>query len=291
MTRPTPADVPVPVPCSSRESHEKLCAQNLPLCETRAVLCGDKGGKIIPASGKVTAVVNPRGSKALGGLGGTRLRLCELRAQFDAGEDHGAEGGRVVTLSPLSVSAVTQHLCCHLGCRLYPNGTAQSFYEVTLNRTAFLSFHVPNATWERRWPGELPVATFAQEQLMKYPITTQDLQYFLNTTCVSILQQAQSARTGPWWGWGQGHGGVALWSCCHLHPSRLLQEKSAADRTLHWYWGWSWEASSCWAWPWASSCAREGAASLGSCPVSPHGHRGQTRHLPCIHHHAVEAGD
>ncbi|KFO56318.1 Endothelial protein C receptor, partial [Corvus brachyrhynchos] len=77
----------------------------------------------------------------------------------------------------------------------FPNGTAQSFYEVTLNRTAFLSFHVPNATWERRWPGELPVAAFAQAQLMKYPITTQDLQYFLNTTCVSILQ-AQSARTG-----------------------------------------------------------------------------------------------
>ncbi|NXQ42449.1 endothelial protein C receptor [Catharus ustulatus] len=89
----------------------------------------------------------------------------------------------------------TQHLRCHLGCRLYPNGTAQSFYEVTLNSTAFLSFHVPNATWERRWPGDLPVAAFAQEQLMKYPITTQDLQYFLNTTCVSILQ-AQSTRTG-----------------------------------------------------------------------------------------------
>ncbi|KAF4795283.1 Endothelial protein C receptor [Turdus rufiventris] len=89
----------------------------------------------------------------------------------------------------------TQHLRCHLGCRLYPNGTAQSFYEVTLNRTAFLSFHVPNATWERRWPGDLPVAAFAQEQLMKYPITTQDLQYFLNTTCVSILE-AQSTRTG-----------------------------------------------------------------------------------------------
>ncbi|TRZ23497.1 hypothetical protein HGM15179_003652 [Zosterops borbonicus] len=89
----------------------------------------------------------------------------------------------------------TQHLRCHLGCRLYPNGTTQSFYEVTLNRTAFLSFHVPNATWERRWPGDLPVAIFAQEQLMKYPITTQDLQYFLNTTCVSLLQ-TQSARTG-----------------------------------------------------------------------------------------------
>lgn len=174
-------------------------------------------------------MVNPRGSKAVGGLGGARLRLCELRAHFAAGEDHGAEGGSVVTLSPLSVSAVTQHLCCNLGCRLYPNGTAQSFYEVTLNRTAFLSFHVPNATWERRWPGELPVATFAQEQLMKYPITTQDLQYFLNTTCVSILQQAQSARTGLWWGWGQGrgHGGVALLS----PPSLLLLTGKVSSRS------------------------------------------------------------
>ncbi|NWV27669.1 EPCR protein, partial [Origma solitaria] len=113
----------------------------------------------------------------------------------------------------------TNHLCCHFGCRLFPNGTAQSFYEVTLNRTAFLSFHVPNATWERRWPGELPVATFAQAQLMKYPVTTQDLQYFLNTTCVSLLQ-AQSARTGPWWGrgWGHGHSGVAQSSPLSLLP-------------------------------------------------------------------------
>ncbi|NXC64151.1 EPCR protein, partial [Aleadryas rufinucha] len=123
----------------------------------------------------------------------------------------------------------TQHLCCHLGCRLFPNGTAQSFYEVTLNRTAFLSFHVPNATWERRWPGELPVAAFAQAQLMKYPITTQDLQYFLNTTCVSILQ-AQSARTGPWRGrgWGQGRGGVAQSSPPPLSP--LAGEVSGRSR-------------------------------------------------------------
>ncbi|NXM70795.1 EPCR protein, partial [Serilophus lunatus] len=89
----------------------------------------------------------------------------------------------------------TQSLCCHLGCRLFPNGTSRSFYEVTLNKTAFLTFHVPNATWERRWPGEHPVAAFAERELMKYPITTQDLQYFLNTTCVNILR-AQSAGTG-----------------------------------------------------------------------------------------------
>ncbi|NXG56969.1 EPCR protein, partial [Hemiprocne comata] len=69
----------------------------------------------------------------------------------------------------------TQSLWCHLGCRLYPNGTASSFYEVTLNGTAFLSFHVHNATWERRWPGRHEVAAFAEEQLMKYPKTTQDL--------------------------------------------------------------------------------------------------------------------
>ncbi|NXJ91975.1 EPCR protein, partial [Corythaixoides concolor] len=91
----------------------------------------------------------------------------------------------------------TQTLCCRLGCRLFPNGTAHSFYEVTLNGTAFLSFHVPNATWERRWPGADLVATFAERELMKYPTTTQDLQYFLNTTCVGILR-AQSPWTGKW---------------------------------------------------------------------------------------------
>ncbi|NXY37171.1 EPCR protein, partial [Pomatorhinus ruficollis] len=82
----------------------------------------------------------------------------------------------------------------------------------------------------RRWPGDLPVATFAQEQLMKYPITTQDLQYFLNTTCVSILQ-TQSARTGLWWGWGwgQGHGGVALLSPLSLSP--LPGKVSGRSRT------------------------------------------------------------
>ncbi|NXL63834.1 EPCR protein, partial [Chordeiles acutipennis] len=89
----------------------------------------------------------------------------------------------------------TQSLSCRLGCRLFPNGTAHSFYEVNLNGTAFLSFHVPNATWVRRWPGKDAVAAFAERELMKYPITTQDLQHFLNTTCVGILQ-AQSAWTG-----------------------------------------------------------------------------------------------
>ncbi|NWI63894.1 EPCR protein, partial [Todus mexicanus] len=97
----------------------------------------------------------------------------------------------------------TQSLCCRLGCHLFPNGTAHSFYEVALNGTAFLSFHVPNATWERRWPRGDAVAAFAERELMKYPKTTRDLQYFLNTTCVGILQ-AQSARTGPYGGWGRG---------------------------------------------------------------------------------------
>ncbi|KFQ78819.1 Endothelial protein C receptor [Phaethon lepturus] len=95
----------------------------------------------------------------------------------------------------------TQSLCCRLGCQLFPNGTTHSFYEVTLNGTAFLSFHVPNATWERRWPGPDAVATFAERELMKYPKTTRDLQHFLNTTCVGILR-AQSAETGPCRGLG-----------------------------------------------------------------------------------------
>ncbi|XP_035400297.1 endothelial protein C receptor [Cygnus atratus] len=89
----------------------------------------------------------------------------------------------------------TQSLCCRLGCYLFPNGTAHSFYEVSLNRTAFLTFHVPTATWERRWPGRDAVASFAQRELMKYPETTRDLQHFLNTTCVDILR-AQSTETG-----------------------------------------------------------------------------------------------
>ncbi|XP_068811260.1 endothelial protein C receptor [Struthio camelus] len=89
----------------------------------------------------------------------------------------------------------TQSLGCRLGCRLFPNGTAHSFYEVTLNGTAFLTFHVPNATWEWRWPRRDAVATFAHRELMKYPQTTQALQRFLNTSCVDILR-AQSARTG-----------------------------------------------------------------------------------------------
>eukprot|EP00075_Anas_platyrhynchos_P031148 XP_027320401.1 endothelial protein C receptor [Anas platyrhynchos] len=94
---------------------------------------------------------------------------------------------------PITVN--TQSLCCRLGCCLFPNGTARSFYEITLNGTAFLTFHVPTATWECRWPGKDPVASFAQRELMKYPETTRDLQYFLNTTCVDILR-AQSPETG-----------------------------------------------------------------------------------------------
>ncbi|XP_008945165.1 PREDICTED: endothelial protein C receptor, partial [Merops nubicus] len=89
----------------------------------------------------------------------------------------------------------TQSLRCHLGCRLYPDGSAHSFYEMTLNGTSFLSFHVPNATWERRWPRAHEVAAFAEKELMKYPETTRHLQHFLDTTCVGILR-AQSAWTG-----------------------------------------------------------------------------------------------
>ncbi|NXT73169.1 EPCR protein, partial [Zapornia atra] len=63
----------------------------------------------------------------------------------------------------------TQDLCCHLGCRLFPNGTSHSFYEVTLNGTAFFTLHVPNATWERRWPGKHEVAAYAERQLMEVP--------------------------------------------------------------------------------------------------------------------------
>ncbi|NXX86011.1 EPCR protein, partial [Urocolius indicus] len=89
----------------------------------------------------------------------------------------------------------TQSLCCRLGCLLFPNGTASSFYEVSLNGTAFLSFHVPAAVWRRRWPGPEPVATFAEKELMKYPTTTRQLQHFLNSSCVGILR-AQRAVTG-----------------------------------------------------------------------------------------------
>lgn len=97
---PHPSRCPCPGVSSIHNSHEQLFAPNLPLWKTGAVLCGDKGGKIIPASGKATSVVSPRGGKAVGGLGGTRLRLCTLRAQFAAGE-----GGSVVTLSPPSLQS------------------------------------------------------------------------------------------------------------------------------------------------------------------------------------------
>ncbi|NXL93782.1 EPCR protein, partial [Alectura lathami] len=89
----------------------------------------------------------------------------------------------------------TQHLFCRLGCSLFPNGTAHSFYEISLNGTAFLTFHVPSATWECHWPGKHTVAAFAQRELMRYRETTLDLQYFLNTTCVDILR-AQSPEIG-----------------------------------------------------------------------------------------------
>ncbi|XP_010006237.1 PREDICTED: endothelial protein C receptor, partial [Chaetura pelagica] len=131
-------------------------------------------------------------------------------ASLDGQLSHLLEGSNVTQVLPLEPpdawarrkqdvpsprATDTQSLWCHLGCRLYPNGTASSFYEVTLNGTAFLSFHVPNATWRRSWPGRHEVAAFAEEQLMKYPETTRDLQHFLNTTCVSILR-AQRAWTG-----------------------------------------------------------------------------------------------
>lgn len=52
------------------------------------------------------------------------------------------------------------------------------------------------------------MATFAQQELMKYSETTRHLQHFLNTTCVDILW-AQSPQTGACQAqWGAG--GVSL---------------------------------------------------------------------------------
>lgn len=107
----------------------------------------------------------------------------------------------------------TQLLLCRLGCCLFPNGTTRSFYEVSLNGTAFLTFHVPSATWELRWPRRDPVATYARRELMKYTETTHNLQHFLNTTCVDILR-AQSPQTGVCQA-QRGAGG----SPCSQHPS------------------------------------------------------------------------
>lgn len=90
------------------------------------------------------------------------------------------------------------------------------------------------------------MASFAQRELMKYPETTRDLQYFLNTTCVDILR-AQSPETGPCrgrWGWpgiipcsrgssleSRGSGWPAL-----VTFSPLLQASRAAGRTPRWRW-------------------------------------------------------
>lgn len=55
------------------------------------------------------------------------------------------------------------------------------------------------------------MATFAQQELMKYSETTHHLQHFLNTTCVDILW-AQSPQTGACQAqWGAGGGSPCSW--------------------------------------------------------------------------------
>lgn len=84
------------------------------------------------------------------------------------------------------------------------------------------------------------MATFAQQELMKYSETTHHLQHFLNTTCVDILW-AQSPQTGACQAqWGAGGGvpapgphplGIGVtYHCC------FLQGSTEAAHTPHWCW-------------------------------------------------------
>lgn len=78
------------------------------------------------------------------------------------------------------------HVHCDKGCQLSENGT-NSFYELLLNGTKFLRFHVTRNYW---MPLQDTSATmFISRKLNEYNETTTDLQFFLQKTCINFIRE------------------------------------------------------------------------------------------------------
>ncbi|XP_005329952.2 endothelial protein C receptor isoform X2 [Ictidomys tridecemlineatus] len=85
---------------------------------------------------------------------------------------------------------------CFLGCELPPKDSeARVFFEVAVNGSSFVSFKPEKALWVAA-PGEPSrVVTFTLKQLNAYNRTRDELQEFLQHTCVQYVQQHKQIAT------------------------------------------------------------------------------------------------
>ncbi|XP_049635310.1 endothelial protein C receptor isoform X2 [Suncus etruscus] len=79
---------------------------------------------------------------------------------------------------------------CFLGCELPSEDTkASTFFEVTVNGSAFVSFQPETALWVAAPHTHSRVATYTLQQLNAYNRTRFELQEFLQDTCVQYVQE------------------------------------------------------------------------------------------------------
>ncbi|KAG3263139.1 protein C receptor [Ictidomys tridecemlineatus] len=85
---------------------------------------------------------------------------------------------------------------CFLGCELpSKDSEARVFFEVAVNGSSFVSFKPEKALWVAA-PGEPSrVVTFTLKQLNAYNRTRDELQEFLQHTCVQYVQQHKQIAT------------------------------------------------------------------------------------------------
>lgn len=86
---------------------------------------------------------------------------------------------------------------CSLGCELPTEGSkASTYFDVSVNGTAFVTFQPEPALWVSGSHNPSKVATYTLQQLNAYNQTRYELQEFLQDTCVQYVQQYSSVTNG-----------------------------------------------------------------------------------------------
>nr|XP_020643134.1 endothelial protein C receptor isoform X1 [Pogona vitticeps] len=100
---------------------------------------------------------------------------------------------------------------CMKGCQLTENGT-NSFYEVLLNGTKFLTFYATRNYWTPLQ--DTSAAKYTSAKLNEYNETTTDLQFFLQKTCINFIREHTDMQ-GPLTGKqkGRSHTPLVLGVC------------------------------------------------------------------------------
>lgn len=93
-------------------------------------------------------------------------------------------------IDPELPSTVPLTIRCFLGCELLPEGSgAHTFFEVSVNGSAFVSFQPETALWVAGPQVHSRVINYSLTQLNTYNRTRYEVQDFLQNTCVQYVKE------------------------------------------------------------------------------------------------------